>query len=155
MVLGLALLGTGFLFMLAGGKRADAGVLVSPVWLTLAYVFHTLGELCLSPVGLSYVTKLAPARFASLLMGAWYLGNAAANTVAGALAGLTPLPGEARPPPAGGLAGFLQDVSSSYAGFYSIFVVSSFGAAALMLLFVPLLKRLASGADTPGGATGA
>ena len=154
MVLGLFLLGVGFLFMLAGGKRADAGVLVSPWWLTLAYLFHTLGELCLSPVGLSYVTKLAPARFASLLMGAWYLANAAANKVAGALAGLTPLPGEARPPAAGGLAGFLQDVSATNAGFYSIFVVSSFGAAALMLLFVPLLKRLAAGADTPGGAAG-
>jgi POT family proton-dependent oligopeptide transporter len=151
MVLGLSLLGVGFLFMLAGGKRADAGVLVSPMWLTMAYVFHTLGELCLSPVGLSYVTKLAPARFAALLMGAWYLANAAANKIAGALAGLTPLPGEARPPAAGGLAGLLQDVSATNAGFYSIFVVSSFGAAALMLLFVPLLKRLASGADTPGG----
>ncbi len=152
MVLGLLLLGAGFLFMLAGGKRADAGVLVSPMWLTLAYLFHTLGELCLSPVGLSYVTKLAPARFASLLMGAWYLANAAANKVAGALAGLTPLPGEARPAAAGGLAGFLQDVSATNFGFYSIFVVTSFVAAALMLLFVPLLRRLASGADTPGGA---
>jgi POT family proton-dependent oligopeptide transporter len=84
-------------------------------------------------------------------MGAWYLANAAANKVAGALAGLTPLPGEARPAAARGLAGFLQDVSATNAGFYSIFVVSSFGAAALMLLFVPLLKRLASGADTAGG----
>jgi POT family proton-dependent oligopeptide transporter len=152
MVLGLFLLGVGFLFMLAGGKRADAGVLVSPWWLTLAYLFHTLGELCLSPVGLSYVTKLAPARLASLLMGTFYLANAAANKVAGWLAGLTPLPGAARPPPAGGLTGLLQRVSATNAGFYSIFVVSSFGAAALMLLFVPLLKRLAAGADTPGGA---
>ncbi len=151
MVFGLALLGAGFLFMLAGGKRADAGGLVSPMWLVWAYLFHTLGELCLSPLGLSYVTKLAPTRFASLLMGAWYLANAAANKVAGALAGLTPLPGEARPAAVGGLAGFLQDVSATNAGFYSIFVVSSFGAAALMLLFVPLLKRLASGADTAGG----
>jgi POT family proton-dependent oligopeptide transporter len=155
MVLGLFLLGVGFLFMLAGGKRADAGALASPWWLTLAYLFHTLGELCLSPVGLSYVTKLAPARFASLLMGTWLLANAAANKIAGALAGLTPLPGEARPPAASGLGGFLQDVSATNAGFYSIFVVSSFAAAALMLLFVPLLKRLAGGADTPGGPHGA
>jgi POT family proton-dependent oligopeptide transporter len=105
-------------------------------------------------VGLSYVTKLAPARFASLLMGAWFLANAAANKIAGALAGLTPLPGEARAAGAGGLAGFLQEVSATNFGFYSIFVVSSFAAAALMLVFVPLLKRLASGADTPGGAHG-
>jgi POT family proton-dependent oligopeptide transporter len=154
MVLGLSLLGIGFLFMIAGGARADTGVLVSPIWLALAYTFHTWGELCLSPVGLSYVTKLAPARFASLLMGAWFLSNAAANKIAGALAGLTPLPGQARATGAGGLAGFLQDVSATNAGFYSIFVVSSFAAAGLMLLFVPLLKRLASGADTPGGAHG-
>ncbi len=151
MVLGLVLLGVGFLFMLWGGRRADTGVLVSPWWLVLAYVFHTLGELCLSPVGLSYVTKLAPARFAALLMGTWYLANAAANKIAGALAGLTPLPGEAHPETASGLAGFLQRVSATNAGFYSIFVVSSFAAAALMLLFVPLLKRLAAGAESPGG----
>ncbi len=147
MVLGLFLLGAGFLFMLAGGARADAGVLVSPIWLTLAYLFHTWGELCLSPVGLSYVTKVAPARFASLLMGAWLLANAAANKIAGALAAYTPVPGEARAAEAGGLGGFLQHVSSTYLGFYSIFVVSSFAAAGLMLLFVPLLKRLAKGVE--------
>jgi POT family proton-dependent oligopeptide transporter len=154
MVLGLLLLGVGFLFMLAGGARADAGVLVSPAWLTLAYLFHTLGELCLSPVGLSYVTKLAPARFASLLMGAWFLANAAANKIAGALAAYTPLPGEARTAGAGGLGGWLQDVSATNLGFYSIFVVSSFAAAGLMVLFVPLLKRLAKGAEDPGPAAG-
>lgn len=145
MVLGIFLLGVGFLFMLAGGARADAGGLVSPVWLTLAYLFHTFGELCLSPVGLSYVTKLAPARFASLLMGAWFLANAAANKIAGALAAYTPLPGE---PPSGdtsGLGAWIQQISATNVGFYSIFVVSSFAAAALMLLFVPLLKRLARG----------
>ena len=133
--------------MLAGGARADAGVLVSPIWLTLAYLFHTSGELCLSPVGLSYVTKVAPARFASLLMGAWLLANAAANKIAGALAAYTPVPGETRAAEAGGLGGFLQHVSSTNLGFYSIFVVSSFAAAGLMLLFVPLLKRLAKGVE--------
>lgn len=150
MALGLFLLGVGFLFLVAGGRHADAGVLVSPLWLVLAYLFHTLGELCLSPVGLSYVTKLAPARFGSLLMGAWFLANAAANKIAGALAALTPVPGQARPEAAGGLAGTLQRVSGTYFGFYSIFVVSSLAAAALMLLFVPLLKRLTMGAETRG-----
>jgi POT family proton-dependent oligopeptide transporter len=154
MVLGLFLLGVGFLFMIAGGARADAGVLVSPIWLALAYLFHTWGELCLSPVGLSYVSKLAPARFASLLMGAWFLANAAGQKIAGALAGLTPLPGEQRASGAEGLAGFLQEVSATNVGFYSIFVVSSFAAAGLMLVFVPLLKRLASGADETRPAHG-
>ena len=147
MVFGLALLGVGFLFLVAGGKRADGGVLVSPLWLTGAYFFHTLGELALSPVGLSYVSKMAPARFAALLMGVYYLANAAGNKLAGALAGLTPLPGEAAPAEVGvGIAGFLQRVSGTNSGFYSIFVVSSFIAAAVMLLFVPLLKRLAASA---------
>ena len=68
--------------MVIGGSRADTGVLVSPFWLVAAYMFHTWGELCLSPVGLSYVTKVAPVKFASLLMGVWFLANAAANKVA-------------------------------------------------------------------------
>jgi proton-dependent oligopeptide transporter, POT family len=154
MVLGLALLGVGFLFMSAGGRRADAGVLVSPVWLALAYSFHTFGELCLSPVGLSYVSRMAPARYAALLMGAWFLANAAANKIAGALAAFTPTPGEARAAAAAGLGGFFQRVSETNFGFYSIFVVSSLGAAAVMLLFVRLLNRLAGDAKAGAAAGG-
>jgi POT family proton-dependent oligopeptide transporter len=150
MVLGLAFLGVGFLFMTAGGRRADTGVLVSPVWLALAYAFHTFGELCLSPVGLSYVSRLAPARYAALLMGVWYLSNAAANKIAGALAAFTPAPGEAPRAVAEGLGGFFQRVSATHLGFYGIFVVSSLGAAAVMLLFVRLLDRLAG--DRPEAA---
>ena len=142
MVAGLGLLGFGFLFLVAGGARADAGVRVSPAWLLAAYAFHTFGELCLSPVGLSYVTKVAPARFASLLMGSWYLANAAANKLAGALAAYTPTPGQAPAAPEGGLGGFVQRASQTNAGFFSIFVVMSLLAAAVMFLFVPLLKRL-------------
>jgi POT family proton-dependent oligopeptide transporter len=143
MALGLALLGAGFLFMMAGGMRADRGGLVSPLWLTGAYVFHTFGELCLSPVGLSYVTRVAPARFASLLMGAWYLANAAANKLAGALAAFTPTPGEVRAAhPAGGIEGFIEQVTRTNFGFYAIFVVSSFVAAAVLFALVPFLKRL-------------
>jgi len=142
MVLGLALLGTGFVFMVAGGRRADSGIVVSPFWLVAAYTFNTWGELCLSPVGLSYTTKVAPARFASLLMGVWFLSNAAANKIAGSLAAYTPTPGEAPTTAASGLAGYVQRMSTTNAGFFTIFVVASFSAAALMLLFVPLLKRL-------------
>jgi POT family proton-dependent oligopeptide transporter len=142
MVLGLALLATGFLFLVIGGERADQGVLVSPLWLVGAYTFHTWGELCLSPVGLSYVTKVAPVRFASLLMGVWFLANAAANKIAGSLAAFTPTPGEAPQARASGLGGFIQSVSATNHGFYMIFVVAGFAAAAVMLLFVPLLNRL-------------
>jgi POT family proton-dependent oligopeptide transporter len=142
MVLGLALLGTGFIFMVIGGGHADRGVLVSPFWLVAAYTFHTWGELCLSPVGLSYVTKIAPVKFASLLMGVWFLANAVADKIAGALAGFTPTPGEIHARATSGLAAFFQSVSGTFHGFYMIFVVASLGAAVVMLLFVPLLKRL-------------
>jgi POT family proton-dependent oligopeptide transporter len=142
MVLGLALLGVGFIFMVLGGSRADHGILVSPFWLVAAYTFHTWGELCLSPVGLSYVTKVAPVKFASLLMGVWFLANAVADKIAGALAGFTPTPGEVHARATSGVRAFIQSVSGTFHGFYMIFVVASIGAAAVMLLFVPLLKRL-------------
>ncbi len=83
MMSGLLLTGCGFLFMVAAvysqGTRGKAGM----VWLVLAYLFHTLGELCISPVGLSMVTKLAPLRLASLMMGVWFLINFVANLLAG------------------------------------------------------------------------
>jgi POT family proton-dependent oligopeptide transporter len=60
---------------------------VGPTWLLLAYMIHTFGELCLSPVGLSNVTKLAPPKFVSSLMGTWFLGAAIGNTVAGLVGG--------------------------------------------------------------------
>jgi proton-dependent oligopeptide transporter, POT family len=142
MVLGLALLGIGFIFMVLGGSRADTGIKVSPLWLVAAYAFHTFGELCISPVGLSYVTKVAPMRYASLLMGVWFLSNAAANKIAGWLAAYTPTPGQPPEAPMTGFAGFIQHVSATNAGFYSIFLVVAFSSSALMLLCVPLLKRL-------------
>jgi POT family proton-dependent oligopeptide transporter len=123
MVIGLFLLGTGFLFMVAGARGADQGIKVSWIWLTTAYCFHTLGELCLSPVGLSYVTKVSPVRFASLMMGVWFLANAAANLLAGTIASMV-------------------EKIPTLTQFYTIFVVSSFSAAVAMLFCVPLLKRL-------------
>lgn len=61
--------------------------LVSPVWLVFTYLLATLAELCLSPIGLSLVTKLAPAQFASLLMGTWFLSSFFGNLAAGVFAG--------------------------------------------------------------------
>ncbi len=142
MSIGLAFIGIGFLLLAIGGGRADAGIKVSPLWLIGAYLLHSWGELCLSPVGLSYVTRMAPVKFASLLMGVWFLANAAANKVAGFLAGYTPLPGE---PPAAvqsGLGGYIQQLSGTNKGFFSIFVVTSLAASVVMLACVPLLKRL-------------
>jgi len=142
MVIGLALLGFGFVFMVIGGQRADNGTLVSPLWLVAAFTFHTWGELCVSPVGLSYVTKVAPARFASLLMGAWFLSNSAANKIAGTIAELTPTPGQPPAAPRGGFLGMLQHTAATNHGFYTIFLVAALSASVLMLFFVPLLKRL-------------
>lgn len=142
MSIGLAFIGLGFLFLAIGGGRADTGIKVSPLWLVGAYLLHSWGELCLSPVGLSYVTRMAPIKFASLLMGVWFLANAAANKVAGFLAGYTPLPGEAPAAVQSGLGGYIQQLSGTNRGFFSIFVVTSLAASVAMLLCVPLLKRL-------------
>jgi len=142
MAIGLTFIAIGFAFLAIGGGRADTGIKVSTVWLFGAYLFHSFGELCLSPVGLSYVTRVAPLKFASLLMGVWFLANAAANKVAGFLAGYTPLPGDVPPAPQPGLGGFIQQLSNTNKGFFSIFVSTSLIAAVLMLICVPLLKRL-------------
>jgi POT family proton-dependent oligopeptide transporter len=132
MVIGLFLLGVGFLILVAGARGVDACVaergreacaVASPMWLTMAYLFHTLGELALSPVGLSYVTKVAPVRFVSLLMGLWFLATSAANYLGGFLAAMT-------------------ERIPSQAQFFTIPVATSIGAAVLMLLLVPWLRRL-------------
>ena len=83
MVLGLILTGIGFLAMIAAVYDQAANGKASMWWLVLAYLFHTMGELCISPVGLSMVTKLAPLRLASLMMGVWFLINFVANWLAG------------------------------------------------------------------------
>ncbi|HRZ54125.1 MAG TPA: peptide MFS transporter [Candidatus Paceibacterota bacterium] len=83
---GLALLGVGFLVMAWGAARAGAG-LVWPTWLISTYFIHTLAELCVSPVGLSSVTKLAPPRLTGQMMGVWFLATSLGNLVAGLIAG--------------------------------------------------------------------
>ncbi len=91
MGLGMVLLGVGFFFMLGaiaqrGGDVADETIKASLFWLVMTYLVHTIGELCLSPVGLSVVTKLAHPKFASLMMGVWLLATFVANIVGGFLA---------------------------------------------------------------------
>ncbi|MFO0659064.1 MAG: peptide MFS transporter [Polyangiaceae bacterium] len=90
--LGLFLLALGYLVIAFGVKGLQPGVKVSMIWLLSLYTIHTLGELCLSPIGLSMVNKLAPVKFASLLMGVWFLSTAAANKFAGTLSELYPEP---------------------------------------------------------------
>jgi proton-dependent oligopeptide transporter, POT family len=83
MVLGLVLTGIGFLAMVAAALESAGGGKAAMSWLVIAYFFHTTGELCISPVGLSMVTKLAPLRLASLMMGVWFMINFVANWLAG------------------------------------------------------------------------
>jgi POT family proton-dependent oligopeptide transporter len=82
----LILVGLGFVIVLAAATRSAGGDKVSPLWLICCYFFHTTGELCLSPVGLSAMTRLAPVRVAGFMMGVWFLSIATGNYVGGRLA---------------------------------------------------------------------
>jgi len=93
--LGLFFVGLGFVLIVPAAKLAQQGTLVSPWWLIGLYFLHTIGELCLSPVGLSIVTKLAPQRIVGAMMGVWFLSIAVGNKLAGMAGGLfdrLPLP---------------------------------------------------------------
>jgi proton-dependent oligopeptide transporter, POT family len=85
--LGLILMGVGFFVMYVASQYIVAGEKVLPTWLLLTYLFHTFGELCLSPVGLSSFSKLAPARFVGQALGVWFLATALGNNMAGQIAG--------------------------------------------------------------------
>jgi proton-dependent oligopeptide transporter, POT family len=91
--MGLVFAGAGFAILIIPARQ---GVQVSPMWLTMTYVLHTIGELLLSPVGLSAMTKLAPVRIAGLVMGIWFLATSLGNYIGGRVSGLYesfPLPG--------------------------------------------------------------
>ena len=83
----LWLMSLGFAVMLLGAFMLISNAKISLFYLAFTYLFHTFAELCISPVGKSMVTKLAPARFVSLLIGVWYLSNAVANKLAGVYSG--------------------------------------------------------------------
>jgi POT family proton-dependent oligopeptide transporter len=128
MALGLFFLAIGYLIIAYGVKGVQPGVKVSMMWLTSMYAFHTFGELCLSPIGLSLVNKLAPFRFASLLMAVWFLANAAANKFAGVLSALYPEAGKATP-------NFLGYQITGLYEFFMLFVGMA-GIASLILFVV-------------------
>ena len=79
----LGMLGLGFAVMVGAASAAAGGARVSPLWLVVSYLLQTTGELCLSPVGLSAMSKLAPVRIAGLIMGVWYLSISVGNYLAG------------------------------------------------------------------------
>ncbi len=96
MAIGLLMLSIGYLWIAFGVKDVQPGIKVSMIWLIGMYAMHTSGELCLSPIGLSLVNKLAPIKFASMLMAVWFTANAFANYLAGALSELYPDAGKTK-----------------------------------------------------------
>ena len=132
--IGLILLGTGFAFLAFGAWGIPLGAeqaSVSIVWLILAYLFHTMGELCVSPVGLSYVSKLAPIKLVGLMFGFWFVCSAVANYL-------------------GGKTGsYIDKISEAYglSNFFLIFFVIPVLAGILMIVLKPILIRKMHGID--------
>ncbi|MBT8210772.1 MAG: peptide MFS transporter [Eudoraea sp.] len=130
--LGLILLGLGFAILAFGSMGIPQGAKtasVSMIFLILAYLLHTMGELCLSPVGLSYLSKLVPARMIGFMFGIWYLAIAIGQKAAGSLGGL------------------IDKVSEQYSltVFFLIFTLAPIGAGLVSILLNPILKKLMHG----------
>ncbi|MDW5287928.1 peptide MFS transporter [Formosa sp. PL04] len=125
---GLVLVGLGFAVLAYGASTIPEGAktaAVSLIFLVIAYLLHTLGELCVSPVGLSYVSKLAPMRLVSMMFGIWFVANFIANLL-------------------GGITGsYIDAISEEYglSTFFLIFTVIPIVAAVFMLLLNPMMKR--------------
>jgi POT family proton-dependent oligopeptide transporter len=92
----LFLMGCGFLCMVGAAQQSESFGKASVLWLIASYLLQTWAELCLSPVGLSMVNRLAPARYGTLIMGIWYLSNAVANKLAGFIGGFAETLGESQ-----------------------------------------------------------
>ncbi len=139
MYLGLAQVALGFIFLVIAvfEMQRTADMKSGMIWLVLGYLFHTTGELCISPVGLSMVTKLAPLRLGSLMMGVWFMINFVANTLAGYIGAFTETMGEY--PWMVALAGDVG-VRAEHAGLLGIF-----GGLALVLIGFSLLLWAISG----------
>jgi len=132
--LGLIIMGAGFGLLAYGslgiGDAANP-VRVSMMWLVFAYFFHTLGELCVSPVGLSMVSKLVPARMIGFMFGMWYLAIAIGNKLAASLGGM--------------VEGVVAEYSMST--FYLIFTVVPVVAGILVMFLNPIMKKMMKGAE--------
>ncbi|MGZ3848376.1 MAG: peptide MFS transporter [Flavisolibacter sp.] len=134
MALGLFLLAMGYLWIAFGVKNVAPGVKVSMIWLTGMYALHTWGELSLSPIGLSLVNKLAPLKFASLLMAVWFLANAAANKLAGILSALYPSGGKTTT--------FLGYTMNNMYDFFMLFVFMAGAASIILFLLSARLQKM-------------
>jgi len=127
MAIGVIIMGVGFLFMSAASKQYDALGESAMYWLILAYLFHTVGELCASPVALSFITKLAPVRYAAIIMGVYWAATGLGNKLAGTLGELSQSMGE-------------FEIFTGIAVFCILFGI-------LAILLLKPLKRLTHGAE--------
>ncbi len=130
--IGMVLLGLGFAFLSYGSGDIPPGAKtasVSMVFLIMAYLFHTMGELCISPVGLSYLSKLVPARMIGFMFGVWYLAIAVGQKAAGTMGGM------------------IDKISEEYSlsTFFLIFTLIPIGVGIVSIVLNPLLKRLMHG----------
>jgi POT family proton-dependent oligopeptide transporter len=126
--LGVMLMGSGFLVMAGASAVVASGSKVLPYWLIMTYLLHTFGELCLSPVGLSFYTKLTPKRFVGQMMGMWFLSLSLGNLVAGLIAGE-----------------FDANNVAAMPGQYMHIVYFSVGLGAVLLILSRPVKRLMGG----------
>jgi POT family proton-dependent oligopeptide transporter len=136
--LGLLQLGLGFAALWVGAERADARGMVGVAWLLLGYLLHTTGELCVSPVGLSTMTRLSPARLVSTVMGGWFLATAFSQYLAGLIAQLTGVRAE------DGAAQVVPEPSATvhlYGDVFGQIAISAVVAAVVCFAISPLLVR--------------
>jgi POT family proton-dependent oligopeptide transporter len=137
MAFGLALVGVGFVLMVFGALRSEGGAHVSWFWLFAAYSFHTFGELCLSPIGLSFVTKVSPTRMVARLMGVWFFATALGEFLAGQFAALTDKIAR----------GEVFHLLGGQADFFLVLVVFPIVVAVALGVLTPWLKRRMHGRD--------
>ena len=138
--IGLLLLAIGYAIIAFGTNGLVDGQKASMWWLFALYFIHTIGELSLSPIGLSMVNKLSPIHLASLLMGVWFMSNAASNILAGKLATLLPT---AEQP----VHSFLGFQITNLTDFFTLFAVMAGAAAVLLFCLCPLLKKMMKGVE--------
>ncbi|WP_028297080.1 peptide MFS transporter [Olivibacter sitiensis] len=130
--IGMILLGIGFAALALGADGIPQGAKtasVSMIWLIVAYLFHTMGEICISPAGLSYVSKLVPARMIAIMFGIWYLGTSIGNKIAGTAGGM------------------IDKVTEQYSmtTFFLIFTLVPMALGLFMIMLTPLMKKLMHG----------
>lgn len=138
MAVGLVLVALGYAVIAFAVHGVGVDSKINMFWLFTLYIVHTMGELCLSPIGLSMVAKLSPARFSSLLMGTWFLANAAANKFAGTLSEL--IPSSEKP-----VTSFLGFGISNLYEFFMVFIIMCGIAAAILFLLSGKLQKMMGG----------